>query len=195
MCVFVICCVALRMRAPEACKPGSADVVELSQRFTSSEAGSERQMLLGVMGVMVWKGPQIWWGDLDAVRLFTHDAVTVNLSEDHSRIIFFRWFSPLVITVTGTAVHIWQQIQKQTVTQRYVLVSYVTPDPADVRLWLFVLYYTPSKLRVDREDCCTCTCTTHDWLDLPHACVAMGEPWQCHISPYLGVYMCVCVWC
>lgn len=69
MCVVVICCVALRMRAPQAGKPGSADVVELSQRFTSSEAGSEWQMLLGVMvvmcvmvvmGVMVWKGPQIW---------------------------------------------------------------------------------------------------------------------------------------
>lgn len=65
-------------------------------------------------------------------RFLIQDALTAKRSEEHSRI--FYWFPPLGFGLTGTEEQLCQQIQKQTVTQRYVIVAIILVDPATASL-------------------------------------------------------------
>lgn len=60
------------------------------------------------------------------------DALTVKCSEEHSHI--FYWFPPPGFGVTGTEEQLCQQIQKQTVTRRYVIVAIIVVGPATASL-------------------------------------------------------------
>lgn len=153
VCEVAICCVALRMRAPEACEPGhSADVVELP---TDSPPPPQQQMPALRLYVICtaatdWlklegrrscgKSPDVkrfssrfnglegtpGLGGRSGCRQIAQPRVLIQHDHGHSGCGFVsHWFPPLVVGVAGADVHIWQQIQKQTATQRYVLLSYV----------------------------------------------------------------------